>query len=384
MKIIHCADLHLDSKLNTNLGGAKKRERKAELLNTFTRMIDYAVKNDVRAVIIAGDMFDKKNVSVTARNTVSQAIISNPDITFYYLKGNHDADGFLNQLEVIPDNLKLFADTWTSYELCGDDKAMEMSPSKDNTHVNRCNVTITGVELNKDNSSYIYSALVLDNDKINIVVLHGQESNYAVKNKVENISIGDLKNKGIDYLALGHIHSYKEEILDTRGVYCYPGCIEGRGFDECGEHGFVLLDIDEEKGSIQRSFVPFAKRRLHTVYADVTGCMTTPDISEVIKGVLDRENIPETDMVKLVLTGKVDALCEKDISVLLSQFQGDYYFLKIYDETSLAVDFNEFRHDESLKGEFVRTVMDDDSLTEEMKAEIIRCGVFALSGEEII
>ncbi|MCM1083087.1 MAG: hypothetical protein NC393_05185 [Clostridium sp.] len=44
MKIIHCADLHLDSKLNANLDGAKKRERKAELLGTFTRLIDYAVK----------------------------------------------------------------------------------------------------------------------------------------------------------------------------------------------------------------------------------------------------------------------------------------------------------------------------------------------------
>lgn len=380
MKIIHCADLHLDSKLNTNLDGAKKRERKAELLGTFTRLIDYAVKNAVKAIIIAGDLFDTKHVSVTARNTVSQAVINHPEITFYYLKGNHDADGFLNQLEAMPDNLKLFSDTWTTYELCSDDKAAQT----DHAHGNCCNVTITGVELNKDNSSYIYSALVLDNDKINIVVLHGQERNYAVKNKGEAISIGDLKNKGIDYLALGHIHSYKEEILDTRGVYCYPGCLEGRGFDECGEHGFVLLDIDEEQKSIQRSFIPFAKRRLHTVYADVTGCMTTPDISAVIKEVLDREAIPETDMVKLVLTGRVDALCEKDISVLLSRLQGDFYFLKLYDETSLAVDFNEFRHDESLKGEFVRTVMADDSLTEEMKAEIIRCGVFALAGEEII
>lgn len=363
MKIIHCADLHLDSKLNANLDGAKKRERKAELLNTFTRMIDYAINNDVRAIIIAGDMFDTKNVSVTARNTVSQAIINNPDINFYYLKGNHDAEGFLSQLEVIPDNLKLFGDTWTSYSLNS--------------------VIITGVELSNENSNSIYSSLVLDNNMINIVVLHGQESNYAAKNKGENINIANLKNKGIDYLALGHIHSYKEEILDQRGVYCYPGCLEGRGFDECGEHGFVLLDINEEEKHIQRSFVSFAKRKLYTVYADITGCMTTPDISSRIRAVFADAKIGPENMVKLVLTGKVDALCEKEISILLSQFEADFYYLKIYDETSLAVDFNEFKHDKSLKGEFVRTVMGDDVLSDEMKAEIIRCGVFALAGEEI-
>jgi exonuclease SbcD len=53
------------------------------------------------------------------------------------------------------------------------------------------------------------------------------------KDKTEVISLKELKNKAIDYLALGHIHSYKMEQLDSRGVYCYPGCLEGRGFDEC-------------------------------------------------------------------------------------------------------------------------------------------------------
>ena len=61
------------------------------------------------------------------------------------------------------------------------------------------------------------------------------------KNTLMNIA---LKNKNIDYLALGHIHGYKEAPLDGRGKYCYPGCLEGRGFDECGKKGFVLLNIE--------------------------------------------------------------------------------------------------------------------------------------------
>ena len=56
-----------------------------------------------------------------------------------------------------------------------------------------------------------------------------------------------FKDLNIDYLALGHIHSYKCHKLDKRGVYCYSGCLEGRGFDECGDKGFVLLETEEDR-----------------------------------------------------------------------------------------------------------------------------------------
>ena len=36
----------------------------------------------------------------------------------------------------------------------------------------------------------------------------------------------------------------------------------------------------------------------------------------------------------------------------------------------------------SLKGEFVRKVMQDETLSEEEKAMVVRCGICALKGEE--
>ena len=42
MKIIHCSDLHLDSKMETNLDKERARERKNEILLTFERMVQYA------------------------------------------------------------------------------------------------------------------------------------------------------------------------------------------------------------------------------------------------------------------------------------------------------------------------------------------------------
>ena len=68
MKLIHCADLHLDSKMSANLDKEKAKERKGEILNTFTKMVDYGIDNSVEAILISGDMFDTKNISATVRN----------------------------------------------------------------------------------------------------------------------------------------------------------------------------------------------------------------------------------------------------------------------------------------------------------------------------
>ena len=117
MKIIHCSDLHLDSKMEANLDKEKARERKNEMLITFENMVKYAKENEVKAIIIAGDLFDKKNVSVKAKKIVQNAIESNPTIDFIYLKGNHDESGFIDEDTEIPKNLLLFnSNGWTTYE----------------------------------------------------------------------------------------------------------------------------------------------------------------------------------------------------------------------------------------------------------------------------
>ena len=116
MKIIHCADLHLDSKMETNLNKEKSKERKNEILITFEKMVEYAKKNDVQVIIIAGDLFDKKAVSAKAKKIVKNAIYSNPKIDFIYLKGNHDEAGFLEQGDEVPSNLKMFTNNkWITY-----------------------------------------------------------------------------------------------------------------------------------------------------------------------------------------------------------------------------------------------------------------------------
>ena len=359
--MIHCADLHLDSAMTAHFDPETAKKRRGEMLRTFERTVEYACDEGVSAILIAGDMFDTANTRELTRNTILHCIRANPGIAFFYLRGNHDNNNFIKELgDQIPANLMLFDGKWSCYE-CGD-------------------VAIFGAESNNAGAGF-YDSLHPDPEKINIVLLHGQicESAEGVE---YGIDLSRLRGRNIDYLALGHIHSYSEGRLDGRGLYCYPGCMEGRGFDECGEHGFVLLEIDEAKRSVNRSFIPFASRMIYSVNADVTGCLSTREMIMTSAEALADAGCDQSSMVRLVLSGELEAECEKDISYLTAAFSGRFFFFRAVDETTLKVNFEDYLLDESLKGEFVRTVSGDTSLSEEDKAFIVRYGLRALAGEE--
>lgn len=365
MRIIHCSDLHLDSKMRSNLDKDKARERRSEILRNFDRLVSFALQNSVKAILIAGDLFDTNIISATAKNAVYSAIKDNPEIDFYYLKGNHDRDNFISDMPELPGNLHTFTDEMTSYPL-GETGLIKLY----------------GAELS-ENSASVQTGFTPDPSMINIVMLHGQESGSLSKDKAEIIDIKQFRNKGINYLALGHVHEYKCEPLDSEGVYCYSGCLEGRGFDECGEKGFVLLSVDEEKKSVTHEFVPFSQRKLYCIEADITDMLTSREIVGVVREKLINSGAGSGDMVKVVLTGRVDVTCEKDTEYIVKLFEDDYYFIKVYDETQRKVDYDRYMLDESLKGEFVRLVKESD-LSEEKKATIIMYGLNAISGGKFV
>ena len=367
MKLIHCADLHLDSSMDAHMSREQAKMRRDELLKTFLRMVDFAAEENVQAILIAGDLFDKRKISVTARNTVLSAIQSHPDITFFYVTGNHERDGFLSSLTEIPGNLKLFGETWRTYDAGV--------------------ISITGADLEASNKQQLMDSLVLDPARFHIVLLHGQIAEFTSDRHAEVFDIRAFQYKNIDYLALGHIHSYRTDALPSRGIWCYPGCLEGRGFDEVGEHGFVLLDVDPETRTCTHRFVPFAERMIREMDVDVSGCLSTSEMMQRVENAL-AEEIPSgevsRDIWKILLTGEVDVSCEKNISLIHSRFSDRCFFLRIKDKTHLAVNYHDYAMDASLKGEFVRLVEQDASLEDQEKAEIIRCGIQALNKEEIV
>lgn len=354
MKIIHCSDLHLDSKMEANLSAGQARERGAEICACFERMVRFARNNEVRAVLIAGDLFDTQRASAQTAGLVLDQIRQTPQVDFLYLRGNHDEGAPFEELEC-PENLKTFGPNWTCYTY-GD-------------------VTIAGMEPEEDGWLELYDRLDLDGSATNIVMLHGQVSTQPGQ---EQIALPKLRGKHIRYLALGHLHSYQKEALDPEGEYCYCGCLEGRGFDECGEKGFVLLDV--EAGKLTSEFVPFATRTLYEVPVDISDLTTVSQLRQAMEAA--SAGIREESLVKFTLTGSYTLETQKDLQFLKKSMESRFWFVKIKDESRFRIEKETYEHDVSLKGEFIRAVMASDK-TEEEKARIICCGIQALSGEEI-
>ena len=354
MKLIHCADVHLDSAMQTHMPAQQASRRNMEILHTFVRLTQYAAENGVRAVILAGDVFDTARVRQRTADTVLDAMAGTPDIDYLYLPGNHDEAARVFSGRTLPENLRLFDSEWNTFRY-GD-------------------TTVSGRMLG-DGNAQLYDSLPHAEGCVNLVTLHGQVGAVCGEDRI-NLNL--LKNRGIDYLALGHLHSFSLQKLDERGVFCYSGCLEGRGFDECGEKGFVLLDI--VGGRVTPEFVPFAARQLHRVETDITGCMRNAEIAARMKEAA--RDIPPEDMAEFLLTGSVSPETDVCVSYLQDQFASNFFFAKVKDETRLNIDPEQYRNDVSLKGEFIRQVLGSE-LDEHDKAAVIRAGLQALAGEEI-
>lgn len=364
MKVIHCADIHADSKFGTHFSKEQAEERRQEIVNTFANMVRYARENDVKVIIIAGDLFDTKSTQQkNIKKRFAYVISQNPDIDFLYLRGNHDEDVDFAVDENLP-NLKRFTkESWTCYSY-GD-------------------LNIYGREFAKTIPASTYSELALDATKKNIVILHGQVAEYKSKDGAPVISLPHLSNKNIDYLALGHIHDYKLAKLDSRAVWSYSGCLEGRGFDECGEKGFVLL-TENEKGSasnaFETKFVPFAQRTIHELEVSITGLFSYADIMKAISSAIS--TLPSKDIIQVDLTGEISEETEIECSSYENALKSDFnfYYIRVKDKTEIKIDFEKYENDLSLKGEFIRLVKDKSDLSDEEKSKIIMTGIKALAG----
>ena len=352
MKLIHCADLHLDSPMESNLSSEKARERKGELRAALARMIRFAEENGVEAILIAGDLFDSNHITKSTEKYVLELFSAHPSIRFFYLAGNHDRGTALQSADPCPDNLYFFDQGWTSYDL-GE-------------------AVITGSEAPDEDT------LNLSPDRLNILLLHGQETRGGGAKREDVIRFGRLKGKHVDYVALGHIHEYRCARIDERCIACYSGCPEGRGFDECGTKGFVLLETDGKQ--ITHRFIPNATRELHTVTCDVSDVCSQLVLEERVTKLT--AHLPAKDMVKLVLCGTTSEAAVFDLVRLRGMLTEQFYFAKIKDESRLLIRPEDYRNDVSLKGEFVRRVMASD-LKDNEKERVIACGLRALAGEEL-
>ena len=348
MKLIHCADIHLDSPMQTHMTAQQASVRNTEMLQSFVRLTEFAQERAVRAVLIAGDLFDGARVRARTVDALLAAIRRTPEVDYLYLPGNHDeaANAFCDC--ALPENLKVFGKKWTTYRYDG--------------------IAISGAQLGLD--AAFYEALPHTDGAVNLVMLHGGIGTACGE---DMINLNLLKNRGIDYLALGHIHKRTEPLTYGGTVCAWPGCPEGRGFDELGEKGFYSGTIDDS-GKVSLTFVPFARRRYEILTVDVTD----RDPRAVIEAALPADTAQ--DLYRILLTGETgEGGVHTD--ALKAALADRFYALELRDRTRLAEDLWAKAEEDSLRGLFLRDLKQQlaQAQTEEDRQRVTMAARFGLA-----
>ena len=333
MKYIHTADLHLNSKIK-RLYGEKSAIVNDKIFSSFEFLCHFALDEGAKAVVIAGDLFDSETVSPSAIQRFKSIVGFYKELCFIFVYGNHDYS---------PDN-KMFSDFPKNFIVLKDGQSVKIE-------------NVLFLSLNR-------IIAPLSENSYNVVIAHGQAVNYST---TQDVSLTDLANKNVNYLALGHVHSYRVEKLDAKGVWAYPGCLVGRGFDECGDKGFILHDTDLRL----TQFITVSHLFYETEF-DVTNFYNVYDAEREISSLL---TMPKESLVRLTLKGKVKSESTLDYGYLKRIFSDRFFYFELVDETKIDYDTIIDAGSVSLKTEFLKVVKSKNLPYEK---EIIEKGLKAL------
>ena len=350
MKLLHIADCHLDAAMEAHLPKKAAEERRGELRLTFRTALSLIEKENIEAVLLAGDIFDTASPSAETLRYVCDAMAAYPSVPFLIIEGNHDKGAWGK------------ADLPTNAVLASSSNFSTLSfPS----------VAIHGLSYPYFQDSF--TSLPFEEGKENFYLLHGTiHTSYQDESSITEKVFLEKKTA---HILLGHYHAYRHEVISGGVHYCYAGTPEGRGFDETGECGAVIWD--SEAPFLPR-FQKLALRTLHTVSLSLSELDSQAALEDEVTAAT--AHIAQKDMLRLLLTGSYKETFHKNVKQLESLLALRFYFVRVKDESHLAISYEDYKHDVSLKGEFVRSVL-SSSLPEEEKERVLLYGLRALRGE---
>ncbi len=91
MRFVHVADVHLDTSFAGRSEAVRHRLREASR-EAFRRAVDLAIREEVHAFLVAGDLFDSDRLSLRTERFILEQILRLGDhgIAAVYATGNHD------------------------------------------------------------------------------------------------------------------------------------------------------------------------------------------------------------------------------------------------------------------------------------------------------
>ena len=328
LKIIHGADFHLDSPF-AGLSPERAAQRRGEQRELLDRLAGLAREKQADLVLLAGDLLDSERVFRETAQALRAALAAIPCPVFI-APGNHD---FYSPRSVWtsldwPENVHIFtSDALEAVEVPG---CTLWGRAFSDAHQTAC--PLEGLAVPGDG-------------RLHIACVHGC---VGTGNDYGPITPGEIAASGLDYLALGHVHQGSGLQREGGTWWAYPGCPEGRGFDETGEKG--VLYVEAEPGRVTAQFVPLAKVRYEIITADITG----PD--GALFNILEALPGKTSDLIcRLILTGEGDA---PNLANLQQTLAPEFYGLTLIDRTRLPQDLWARREEDALTGLFLRTMWD--------------------------
>ena len=238
MKIVHCSDLHLGKRLSGTKDYVTKRYM--DFFNAFATFVDKVEEIKPDVCLIAGDIFDKKEINPD--------ILSKTEYLFKRLRDNVKKD--IIAIEGNHDNSRILEESWLEY-LQEQNILKVFYYNKDFEEKNYLKID----DINFYPVGYpgfmIDEALTKLSEKLNpqeknIVIVHtGISGSINTLPGLVSTSILDLfKDKAI-YIAGGHIHSFTTYPKE-KPYFFVSGSLEFSNVqnEKSDKKGFILFDTD--------------------------------------------------------------------------------------------------------------------------------------------
>jgi DNA repair exonuclease SbcCD nuclease subunit len=357
VRILHAADLHLDSPfeaLPPEAAAIRRREQR-DLLDKLAALCE---EERVQLVLLSGDLLDSAASYFETQEVLVRAF-SHINAEIFISPGNHDYYCPKSPYAYVkfPDNVHIFP-----------------SPLIGSLTLPELGCRVWGAGFNDQYSRPLLPGFTAPSGGlVELMVLHGDTAGDAYN----RIREAEIAASGLDYLALGHIHTFSGIKTVGKTTYAYPGCPEGRGFDETGEKGVILGDVS--KSGCDLRFHPLGGRAYRILPVDLTGL---EDAAAAVSAALPQD--PGRDICRLVLTGEFGG--NLSIDDLRDTFAGRFFHLTVQDQTRPPRDIWEGAGDDTLRGLFLKSLKETyDSADDSARGIIllaVRYGLAALLNAE--